>query len=108
MKTANPLAEQEVEQLILTFWKMQEEKARVVELMEITAPDLEISMGDFAWRGYKGLEDHQMGSKAQFFDQKFEPRSISRRKHEASPYARFLTARDAGKSWRALRVLFVG
>jgi hypothetical protein len=77
MTTANPLTEQEVEQLILTFWKMQEEKARVVELMEITAPDLEISMGDFAWRGYKGLEDHQMGSKAQFFDQKFEPRSIS-------------------------------
>jgi hypothetical protein len=77
MSAENPLTEQEVEQLILTFWKMQEGKARVVELMEVTAPDLEISMGEFAWHGYKGLEDHQMGSKAQFFDQKFEPRSIS-------------------------------
>ena len=34
-------------------------------------------MGEFAWHGYRGLEDHQMGSKDQFFDQHFEPRSIS-------------------------------
>jgi hypothetical protein len=40
-------------------------------------PDLEISMGEFAWHGYRGLEDHQMGSKDQFFDQHFEPRNIS-------------------------------
>jgi hypothetical protein len=72
-----PLTEEEVQQLILTFWKMQEEKAHLVDLMEITAPDLEISMGEFAWHGYRGLEEHQMGSKAQFFDQHFEPRSIS-------------------------------
>src|SRR5215212_5526022 len=45
--------------------------------MEVTAPDLEISMGEFAWHGYRGLEDHQMGSKDQFFDQHFEPRGIS-------------------------------
>ncbi len=77
MNANNPLTEQEVKQLILTFWKMQEEKAHLVDLMEITAPDLEISMGDFAWHGYKELEDHQMGSKAQFFDQHFEPISIS-------------------------------
>jgi hypothetical protein len=38
-----------------------------VDLMEVTAPDLEISMGEFAWHGYRGLEDHQMGSKDQFF-----------------------------------------
>jgi hypothetical protein len=72
-----PLSEEEVQQLILTFWKMQEEKAHLVDLMEVTAPDLEISMGEFAWHGYRGLEEHQMGSKAQFFDQHFEPRSIS-------------------------------
>jgi hypothetical protein len=68
MNANNPLTEQEVKQLILTFWKMQEEKAHLVDLMEITAPNLEISVGDFAWHGYKELEDHQMGSKAQFFD----------------------------------------
>ena len=34
-------------------------------------------MGEFAWHGYRGLEDHQMGSKDQFFDQHFEPRNIS-------------------------------
>jgi hypothetical protein len=72
-----PLTEEEVKQLILTFWKMQEEKAHLVDLMKVTAPDLEISMGEFAWHGYRGLEDHQMGSKAQFFDQHFEPRRIS-------------------------------
>jgi hypothetical protein len=67
MNESNPLTKQEVEQLILTFWKMQEEKAHLVDLIEITSPDLEISMGEFVWRGYKELEDHQMGSKAQFF-----------------------------------------
>jgi hypothetical protein len=72
-----PLSEEEVQQLILTFWKMQEQKAHLVDLMEVTAPDLEISMGEFAWHGYRGLDEHQMGSKAQFFDQHFEPRSIS-------------------------------
>jgi hypothetical protein len=45
--------------------------------MEVTAPDLEISMGEFTWHGYRGLEDHQMGSKAQYFDEKFELKSIS-------------------------------
>ena len=77
MNASAPLTEHEVEQLILTFWKMQEEKAHLVDLMEVTTPDIEISMGEFAWRGYRELEDHQMGSKAQFFDQHFEPRSIS-------------------------------
>jgi len=77
MSANEPLTEEEVKQLILTFWKMQEEKAHLVDLMEVTAPDLEISMGEFAWRGYRGLEDHQMGSKDQFFDQHFEPKSIS-------------------------------
>jgi hypothetical protein len=77
MSANKPLTEEEVKQLILSFWKMQEEKAHLVDLMELTAPDLEISMGEFAWHGYRGLEDHQMGSKDQFFDQHFEPRSIS-------------------------------
>lgn len=39
-------------------------KTHLVDLMEVTAPDLEISMGEFAWHVYRGLEDHQMGSKA--------------------------------------------
>ena len=77
MTTNEPLTEEQVKQLILTFWKMQEEKAYLVDLMEITTPDIEISMGEFAWRGYRQLEDHQVGSKAQFFDQHFEPKSIS-------------------------------
>ena len=77
MSTNEPLTEDEVRQLILTFWKMQEEKVHLVDLMEVTTPDIEISMGEFAWRGYRELEDHQMGSKAQFFDQHFEPKSIS-------------------------------
>jgi hypothetical protein len=47
MNANNLLTEQEVKQLILTFWKMQEEKAHLVDLMEITTPDLEISMGEF-------------------------------------------------------------
>ncbi len=72
-----PLTEEEVKQLILTFWKLDEEKAHLVDLMEVTAPYLEISMGEFAWHGYRGLEDHQMGSKGQYFDEHFEPRSIS-------------------------------
>jgi hypothetical protein len=77
MDADKPLTEEEVKQLILTFWKLDEEKAHLVDLMEVTAPDLEISMGEFAWHGYRGLEDHQMGSKAQYFDEKFEPKSIS-------------------------------
>jgi hypothetical protein len=77
MSANEPLTEEEVKQLVLTFWKMQEEKAHLVDLMEVTAPDLEISMGEFAWHGYRGLEDHQMGSKDQFFDQHFEPIGIS-------------------------------
>jgi len=77
MSANEPLTEEEVKQLVLTFWKMQEEKAHLVDLMEVTAPDLEISMGEFTWHGYRGLEVHQMGSKDQFFDQHFEPRSIS-------------------------------
>jgi hypothetical protein len=77
MDANEPLTEEEVRQLILTFWKLDEEKAHLVDLMEVTAPDLEISMGEFAWHGYRGLEDHQMGSKAQYFDEHFEPRSIS-------------------------------
>ncbi len=36
MSTNEPLTEEEVKQLILTFWKMQEEKAHLVDLMEIT------------------------------------------------------------------------
>jgi hypothetical protein len=51
-----PLTEEEVQQLILTFWKMQEQKAHLVDLMEITAPDLEISMGEFAWHGYRAKQ----------------------------------------------------
>ena len=77
MNANAPLTEHEVEQLILTFWKMEEEKAHLVDLMEVTSADIEISMGEFAWRGYRELEDHQMGSKAQYFDQHFEPKSIS-------------------------------
>jgi hypothetical protein len=77
MDADKPLTEAEVKQLILTFWKLDEEKAHLVDLMEVTAPDLEISMGEFAWHGYRGLEDHQMDSKAQYFDEKFEPKSIS-------------------------------
>ena len=34
-------------------------------------------MGDFAWHGYRGLEDHFAGSKALYFDEHFEPKSIS-------------------------------
>ena len=48
-----------------------------MDLMEVTVPDLEISMGGFAWHGYRGLEDHQTGSKDRFFDQHFGPRGIS-------------------------------
>lgn len=77
MSTDHPLTEEEVKQLILTFWKLDEEKAHLVDLMEVTAPDLEISMGEFAWHGYRGLEDHFAGSKADYFDEHFEPRSIS-------------------------------
>jgi hypothetical protein len=54
MSANEPLTEEEVKELILTFWKMQEEKAHLVDLMEVTAPDLEISMGEFAWHGYRG------------------------------------------------------
>ena len=32
-------------------------------------------MVDFTWRGYRELEGRQMGSKTQFFDQHFEPKS---------------------------------
>lgn len=63
--------------MILTFWRLDEEKSHLLDLMEVTAPDLEISMGGFAWHGYRGLEDHMTGSKAQYFDQHFEPKSIS-------------------------------
>ena len=49
MSANQPLTEEEVKQLVLTFWKLQEEKAHLVDLMEVTAPDLEISMGEFAW-----------------------------------------------------------
>jgi hypothetical protein len=38
MNANNPLTEQEVKQLILTFWKMQEEKAHLVDLMELLPP----------------------------------------------------------------------
>ncbi len=48
MSVNEPLTEEEAKQLVLTFWKMQEEKANLVDLMEVTAPDLEISMGEFA------------------------------------------------------------
>ena len=63
--------------MILTFWRLDEEKAHLVDLMEVTAPDLEISMGEFAWHGHRGFEDHQTESKGQYFDEHFEPRSIS-------------------------------
>ncbi len=48
MSVNEPLTEEEAKQLVLTFWKMQEEKANLMDLMEVTAPDLEISMGEFA------------------------------------------------------------
>lgn len=63
-----PLTEEEVKQLVLTFWKLDEDEAHLVDVMEVTAPDLEISMGEFARHGYRGLEDHQTGSKGQYFD----------------------------------------
>ena len=72
-----PLTEEEVKQLILTFWKLDEDKAHLVDLREVTAPDLEISMGEFAWHGYRGLKDHQVGSKGKYLYERFEPRSIS-------------------------------
>ena len=37
-----PLTEEEVKQLILSFWKLDEEKAHLVDLMEVAAPDLKI------------------------------------------------------------------
>ena len=77
MGANDPLTEEEVKQVILTFWRLDEEKSHLVDLMEVTAPDLEISMGEFACHGYRGLEDHMTGSKAQYFDQHFEPKSIS-------------------------------
>ncbi len=42
---------------------MQEEKAHLEDLIEVTTPDIEIRMVEFAWRGYRELEGHQMGSK---------------------------------------------
>ena len=74
---AMPLTEEEVKQLILKFWKLDEEKAHIVDLMEVAAPDLEISMGDFAWHGYGGLGAHQTGSKGRYFDEHFEPQRAS-------------------------------
>lgn len=68
MGANDPLTEEEVRQVILTFCRLDEEKAHLVDLMEVTAPDLEISMGEFARHGYRGLEDHQTGSKGQYFD----------------------------------------
>jgi hypothetical protein len=59
MGAKDPLTEEEVRQVILTFWRLDEEKAHLVDLMEVTAPDLEISMGEFAWHGHRGFEDHQ-------------------------------------------------
>ena len=73
MGADDPLTEVEVKQVILTFWRLDEGKSHLVDLMEVTAPDLEISMGEFAWHGYRGLEDHMTGSKAHYF----EPKSIS-------------------------------
>ena len=81
MDADKPLTEEEVKQLILTFWKLDEQKAHLVDLMEITAPDLEISMGEFAWHGYRGLEDYQMGSK----DISAPGRSDARPRPEDSP-----------------------
>jgi hypothetical protein len=51
MSANEPLREEEVKQLILTFWQMQEEKAHLVDLMEVTAPDLEIT----AWESSPGM-----------------------------------------------------
>jgi hypothetical protein len=36
MSANDPLTEEEVKQLVLAFWKMQEEKAHLVDLMEVT------------------------------------------------------------------------
>jgi len=56
---------------------MLEEKAHLEDLIEVTTPDIEIRMVEFAWRGYRELEGHQMGSKTQFSRQHFESKSIS-------------------------------
>jgi hypothetical protein len=56
---------------------MLEEKAHLEDLIEVTTPDIEIRMVEFAWRGYRDLEGHQMGSKTQFSRQHFESKSIS-------------------------------
>ena len=67
VNTNELLTEEEVQQLILTFWKMREEKAHLVDLMEVTAPDLEISMEHgrvrLAWlQGPRGPPDGKQGS----------------------------------------------
>ncbi len=65
MNASAPLTEHEVEQLILTFWKMQEEKAHLVELMEVTTPDIEFSMGDIRLarlQGARGPSDGLQGA----------------------------------------------
>jgi hypothetical protein len=72
-----PLTEQEVVDTIRAFWRMQADRARLVELMTVTDEDLEIRMGDVAFRGYAGLEDHQYGSKSLYFDQEYDERRMS-------------------------------
>ncbi len=77
MAELTPLTEQEVVDTILAFWRMQADRARLVELMTVTDEDLEIRMGDVVFRGYAGLEDHQYGSKSLYFDQEYDDRRMS-------------------------------
>ncbi len=38
MNANEPLTEEVIKQLILTFWKMQEKKVHLVDLMAVTPP----------------------------------------------------------------------
>ena len=51
MSANEPLTEEEVKQLILTFWRMQEEKDHLVDLMDVTAPETWRS----AWESSPGM-----------------------------------------------------
>lgn len=79
---AGPLSETEVRDLILTFWRLNAEKAPASEFAPIIGDDFALVAVDadgeevVRFDGMRGLEEHQAGKEV-YFDQRFTLRSFA-------------------------------
>lgn len=81
VKKIQPLTKNEVENIILKFWKLNASKAHIADFIPILDKNFAIVLKEkgkkvISFQGLAGLQDHQDGKAPLFYNQKFILKSI--------------------------------